>query len=437
MIALCTIVKNENRHLKQFLDYYRAVGFDRFIIIDNNDTETIEKAEDIIVIDKRGCKECQITSYNQVYYLYGNQFDWIAFFDADEYLTGINNVKEWLANCTYNAVLINWQVVNNYGVQVDDSINLQYCSIPENWHVKSIVRGGLKRVSFINPHFTNVIKCCNTQFNEIANNWYTKPTNNIRLTHYKYRDFKDKLARGYPDQINQNLNKRIDEFFSIHRLNYNEIKDLPRIEKDISIIIPNRGRDIQPVLDNIKKFFYCYNYEVIVVVQNDKEAFKRGQLLNVGALYAGGKYLVLLDADRLFTDTFFIDYSKGAYIPFTHRQECTKDGIVTSKPVKTPYDFGGCTIISKEDFIASNGFNNSCSGWGYEDRILAKRANLHQKDGILLHISHPSNVDVNTEHANKKTCNDTDGIKNTDVKVDVQRRNNIVFLYVSDFKVIE
>lgn len=434
MIALCTIVKNENKYLSQFLDYYRAVGFDRFIIIDNNDTEVIEQAEDVLVINKRGLKEVQLTAYNEVYYLYGNSFDWIAFFDADEYLTGVKNVKTWLQDCKYNSVLVNWQIVNNYGDKLNDDTSITYNSIPENWHIKSIIKGGLKQVMFLNPHFTNIDYCCNSNFEEAVNDWHIKPPdNNIRLVHYRFRDFQEKLTRGYPDSV-QNVQNRIDEYLTAHRLNYNEINKFYRCIYDVSIIIPVRKRNIKPVLDNIKKFYYLYRYEVIVVLQDDDTPFKRGQLLNVGALYANGKYLVLLDVDRLITDTFYIDYSDGAYVPFTHRQECDEYGNVIGKPKLTPYDFGGLVVISKDDFIASGGFNNYCSGWGYEDIVLAKRANLKQKDGILLHISHSSNVDWKNEEKNKKEVND--GVKNTDVKVKIRRSYNCSYLYVSDFKVI-
>ena len=53
-IALCTIIKNEEKFLSIFLQHYEKIGVDSFIIIDNDDKEKcdyIPVKDNVIVID--------------------------------------------------------------------------------------------------------------------------------------------------------------------------------------------------------------------------------------------------------------------------------------------------------------------------------------------------------------------------------------------------
>ena len=46
-VALCCICKNENDYIKEFVEYYKNIGFDNIIVYDNNDVNG-EHIEDVI-----------------------------------------------------------------------------------------------------------------------------------------------------------------------------------------------------------------------------------------------------------------------------------------------------------------------------------------------------------------------------------------------------
>lgn len=111
-LLLVAIVKNENRYLNEWVDYHYNLGFDKIVICDNNDIDgEVIKNKKVIVEDFRGKHESgyvngvlhsgiQGAAYNYCYKKYSNDYDWIAFFDIDEFLTlrdGLQ-LKDFLKN---------------------------------------------------------------------------------------------------------------------------------------------------------------------------------------------------------------------------------------------------------------------------------------------------------------------------------------------------
>lgn len=101
-ICLCTIGKNENLYIREFIEYYRLLGFAKIYIFDNNDLNG-ETFEDIIkdyikmkfveLIDVRGLISIQGQITNYCYKKFQKLYDWIAIFDIDEYLFIKNESK--------------------------------------------------------------------------------------------------------------------------------------------------------------------------------------------------------------------------------------------------------------------------------------------------------------------------------------------------------
>ncbi|WP_157772949.1 glycosyltransferase family 92 protein [Acetobacter tropicalis] len=95
--AICLCVKNEEKELVYWLAWHKIIGFDTFIIYDDcSDDKTLRVIEslsgkyDIRLLsnfenkDRSVIRQCRC--YNDAINRYKNEFDWIAFFDADEYL---------------------------------------------------------------------------------------------------------------------------------------------------------------------------------------------------------------------------------------------------------------------------------------------------------------------------------------------------------------
>ena len=110
---LCCIGRRENDYIREFVEYYKALGFTNICLYDNNyDGE--EDFNDVIgdyisngfviLKDYRNKKVCQLEAYDECYKKYGKEYDWIAFFDIDEFMF-INSNKtlpEYLARSEFN-----------------------------------------------------------------------------------------------------------------------------------------------------------------------------------------------------------------------------------------------------------------------------------------------------------------------------------------------
>ena len=106
-VCLCLICKEEKLYIKDFIEYYKQLGFNHIFLYDNNDkngenikeviSDFIEK-KFITYINFRDFKKKLggpiMAAYLDCYHKNNLLFDWIAFFDVDEYLTfNPNNLK--------------------------------------------------------------------------------------------------------------------------------------------------------------------------------------------------------------------------------------------------------------------------------------------------------------------------------------------------------
>ena len=192
-IALCCIAKMENEYIRFFVEYYKNLHFDKIFIYDNNnpDGEVFEdvindyiQSEFVDIIDFRGKERVQLSAYQDCYDRFNKLYDWIAFFDIDEFLTisdGSEDIHRFLnkkAFLPYQLLHINWKVygdndlLDNDGRNVierfvdplPDNTKMCSCGFPENDHIKSIVRGGLTCVRWDETPHTPIsmgYHCCN------------------------------------------------------------------------------------------------------------------------------------------------------------------------------------------------------------------------------------------------------------------------------------
>ena len=192
-VALCVIGKLENRYAPEFVDYYRNLGFDHIYIGDNNDEDS-EHFEDVLqsdidenfvnIVNLRGLGFQQYNFYIDMYNKLSNEYDWIAFFDMDEFLTLVKdtNIKDYLSRECFkntNQILINWKLYTDNDLIYDDGrsclerfttpmdINkyVQYGDIKENQHIKCIVRTKIANVKCESVHYLSAELLENTTYN--------------------------------------------------------------------------------------------------------------------------------------------------------------------------------------------------------------------------------------------------------------------------------
>lgn len=237
-VAVCVIGRMENRYAVEFVEHYKKLGVDKIIIYDNNRKDE-QHFEDVLqkyidkglvdIIDFRDKTGAQNLAYNNCYAQYGKDYDWIGFFDFDEFLALPKGTKigKWLQQFDKaSVVLVNWQIMTDGGLVTDDGRNCATRfkkpisdSLKRtdgqvfNRHVKSIVRGGLSGVEFrLNPHTPSkpALTCVNVKNEQVAQSAFANITDSpVRLHHYMTKTIEEyaqhkcvrlfPLGRGFDD----------------------------------------------------------------------------------------------------------------------------------------------------------------------------------------------------------------------------------------------
>ena len=106
-VCLCTIGKNENKYVLEFVQHYKKYGIDKIYLYDNNDNNG-EKFDEVLkdyikngfveIINFRGSVAVQLKEYQDCYKNNYKKYDWLIFFDLDEYifLNRYKNIKKFL-----------------------------------------------------------------------------------------------------------------------------------------------------------------------------------------------------------------------------------------------------------------------------------------------------------------------------------------------------
>ena len=298
---LCCIGRQENQYIREYVEYYKNLGITNICLYDNNyDGE--EHFEDVIgdyidsgfVILKnyRNRTTCQLQAYQECYKEYGKKYNWICFFDCDEFLTFKDDIKidGYLSKeifKKYNAIKINWMCygdgdmvrsdgrpllerIQNPVMPLNKKIGFDF---PENCHIKSIVRGGLVSPQFMGqPHSTNVAKQCTASGKPVDK--IMSPFNSIDyeqawLRHFSTKtaeEYCNKMIKGFPDR-DWNIDKEAKFLIETRFFRYNQIT-----EEKINVFKEKLGIDLSYLMKiadkrrDVQIFMLCYDkkeYEFI------------------------------------------------------------------------------------------------------------------------------------------------------------------------------
>ena len=145
-VALVCVAKWEDYYLEEWLEYNHKLGFDKIIMYQNDWRTDIEKP----YLQKEVCdgRSIQVTLYNKV--LANNtEYDWIAFFDCDEFLVlkKHDNIKDFINDYKdrTNVIGLNWFLYGSFGLKTRTSNSLLKMfpnrNTNVNEHIKVIVNG--------------------------------------------------------------------------------------------------------------------------------------------------------------------------------------------------------------------------------------------------------------------------------------------------------
>jgi hypothetical protein len=217
-LAVCAVFKNEGRYLLEWIAYHRVIGFDHFVLYDNESTDGgseiirsswAHRCTTVIAWPRR---PGQLPAYRHFIYNLSDQFSWVAFIDLDEFLLPLQGrgIRDVLRSCQgFSAVLAQWRVFGPSGwekppagLMLENYVLRAPDEMPVNAHVKSIVKCSDVLDATANPHEFQVNgPVCNSLGRPVPNIGIQPQPCHARLVinHYVTRSREDwmaKISRG-------------------------------------------------------------------------------------------------------------------------------------------------------------------------------------------------------------------------------------------------
>ena len=278
-VAICAIAKNENKYVREWVEWYKKLGVTKIFLYDNNDIYG-ERFEDVIgdyiddkfveVIDWRGVirnvktdKDGQTTqglAYHECFYTHWKEYDWMMFFDIDEYLEIIDkysDLYDFLNDFNdYDGIRVQWRMYgdNNQIRYVEDSLfhRFKYESNAKfDKHLKQIIK--------CKEFDEDLIFCAHGSFNKKYNmvNVRKEKPKNIYMDVQVYEDL--------PVYLNHFYSKSTEEFI---KRKYN---------KPSAVTGMNSERNMN--VDFLMAQYYAYNEKT-----PEKESFINNYIENFGSV---------------------------------------------------------------------------------------------------------------------------------------------------------
>jgi len=266
-VALCTMGKEENLYIKEFVNHYIKLGVDKIFIYDDNDPNT-ENFKDVITKKERkyvviydNIKEYihnQDEAFTTCYSDHKKDFDWFIIVDIDEFLIIVNDtLKHYLSNNVFDKcdfIKINWVMpTDNNHIHYENKPLLERFKGPyqKSIYVKSIIRGNIPNLtlSYHTPYKSPIRNItCNNEGRQI---FYKKLDfisikgkdnfNKAYIIHFSYKsteEFINRLKRGYSNWLGKSvygfIKRKIKRYFLINKPTKERVEYMER-ELNISL----------------------------------------------------------------------------------------------------------------------------------------------------------------------------------------------------------
>jgi hypothetical protein len=231
--VLVCIAKGERPYIEEFIAYYLKLGFYKIIIYDNSDSNELKflNSSNVQVIHYPGIGK-QIPAYNDFIKRHKHLYDYVAFFDVDEFLVlkRHTNINDFCLQYIFSGALgVNWYIFGNNG--------------HTKYEPKGVLERFTRRSSIMDHHVKTIAKCSdlvsmmihhpnrlnNSAFKNISGNVIRGPFNFnkddtvVQLNHYMTKsdeELKKKINRGRATTI---FKRKFDELKGF--LYFNDIED--------------------------------------------------------------------------------------------------------------------------------------------------------------------------------------------------------------------
>ena len=260
-LSIVCIAKDEGPYIKEWIEYHKIVGVERFYFYDNGSTDNTREVlepyikDGTVVYNYIEGKCFQNPAYADAIVKYKNQTRWLAIIDLDEFIVPVekNSISEFLKDYEkYPAVGINWVMFDSNGHQTrplsgGGLVTANYTRVKKdyndkvNLHIKSIVNPK-KVLAIFNPHYAiyKHYKCGVNENFETIYGPFTKihTSQKIRINHYHSKSVEEyikKTARGNADNDKKRI--YVEEYvnFSEYTFDYAIQKYLPELKKRMKI----------------------------------------------------------------------------------------------------------------------------------------------------------------------------------------------------------
>jgi glycosyltransferase involved in cell wall biosynthesis len=282
-VCLVAIAKNEGRFLPEWLAHYLSLGLDQIFLFDNESSDqtaqVLEAAGRSFPVTRIAwrCREevsPQLTAYRYALKKLARGFDWICFFDCDEFLVlrVDEDIHEFLQRFdrSVGALAINWlsfgssgRVKNDYALVADAFRKGSRRHWGNNRHIKTIARVPailsmgihdcvLKRGAYIHPDGQPLVM-------PVARGIANRIDHSLaQLNHYQIKskaDFDEKIQRGRagkakndpsrfradPEKFFNKLDRNAETYTDIDRNSERRTAILAKINSNLAAESPPSG----------------------------------------------------------------------------------------------------------------------------------------------------------------------------------------------------
>ena len=251
-VCICTVGKEENKYIREFIAHYKKIGIDKIFLYDNNDINN-ERFEPVIqdyikdnyvqIFNVRGKTAKQLRIYRHCYRRNNKYYNWLVFYDIDEYinLKNIKNIKDFLNMKQFEkcqSIYLNWikHTDNNLLFYDNRTLKERFPDTFKNKRYclgKTIIRGNIIQLRIKSTHVLdkNIVNC--NGFGEtlkLKSKFCRKPDlKYYYIDHYEYKsleEFIDKINKGdclFGYGINRKLG-RIHRYFKYNNITLKKFK---------------------------------------------------------------------------------------------------------------------------------------------------------------------------------------------------------------------
>jgi hypothetical protein len=236
-LGLCAVAKDETPFLREWAGYHHFIGFEKIYVYDNDSLrpvrDTLAEFYDLGVCDTYTLQgeAVQLTAYNHCLRHHGDEFEWLAFFDIDEFLClkQDDDARVLLRNYeNYSALSINWDTFGSSGhINLPKGLVIKNFtqSLGYNENCKCIVRPAKVTMPFTSHHFIYSDGIAvNADYLPAYGAYAPLAVDKVCLNHYQFRsqyNYEQKINRG--DATYGTYNPRSLEAF--HRQAYAETEE--------------------------------------------------------------------------------------------------------------------------------------------------------------------------------------------------------------------